>query len=174
MPGSDGTFFGSFCFWRFHGIKKALIARRGSCASSDVPTANPDEGADREENSSSNAGMLGALKRWSMSRHGSSFRGSETSAPASPATARPSTSTEHRRTWSKGSDRKKLEVERAHQRLALERADWEVKRKSFEARKEGALSAAGGQVQAMDAASLVGKEWWDRELEATSLHEQWQ
>jgi G protein-coupled receptor GPR1 len=171
VPGSDGTFFGSFCFWRSCGTTKALIARRGSRAPSDVLTAHTEEGADREEKSSSQAGLLGALKRWSMSRHGSSFRGSEASAPASPATARPSTSMEHRRTRSKGSDRKKLEVERAHQRLALERADWEVKRKSFEARKEGALSAAGGQVQAMDAASLVGKEWWDRELEAASPYE---
>ncbi|KAK3114012.1 G protein-coupled receptor gpr1 [Teratosphaeriaceae sp. CCFEE 6253] len=150
VPGSDGTFLGSFCFWRIW--RSQEHGRRQSRAVSDVPQV-PVPLADRER-TRSQAGLLNAVKRWSLNRNDSdSPRHSEvsTSTGGGPANARPLS---HRRTHSGGSDRKQLETERAHERLALERAEWRANARSLAQRRESMHISS-------QPASPTRKEWWD-------------
>ena len=154
VPGSDGTFFGSFCFWRFW--HSGEMMRRQSRAPSDLPEG--EEGQVADEKRPSQAGVLNAVKRWSFTRTSSnSPRHSEVSASTAggPPRARPLS---HRRTHSGGSDRKHLEIERAHERLALERAEWQANARNLEQRRE---SMVGPQ----QPASPSRKEWWDGQLD---------
>ncbi|KAI7170648.1 hypothetical protein KC343_g1567 [Hortaea werneckii] len=71
IPGSDGTFGGSFCFWRFcfggggGEWVGTVMRRRGD---SRAPTNERQGSLVTAEKSSSRAGLLSSLKRWSI-RH---------------------------------------------------------------------------------------------------------
>ena len=155
IPGSDATFFGSFLFWRFCFGSAWIQARRERRRSSYLPSS---EKPDDDPKSQSRAGLLSSLKRWSMSMKGQSPRGSDASVstPVPPPMPRPIV---HRRAHSGGSDRRYLEAERAHERLAAERKDYEQQRRSLQERRESYVSMqnAAGNSPAKDR-----KEWWDQ------------
>jgi G protein-coupled receptor GPR1 len=79
IPGSDGSFLGSFAFWRNlradASDTPAEWSRRESKAPHHLPGPIP-AGTTRSETptlSSSQAGLLASLRRWSMSRKNSTF-----------------------------------------------------------------------------------------------------
>lgn len=135
VPGGDGTFLGSFAFWR--GARDEWAHRRPSRA----PNAIASQPA-------STAGLLGSLKRWSLSRKGSS--------PASSGSLqRPGLlGGAHKRTPSGG--RQTREAELAHERLRLEREDYERNARSLGERRESAVA----EMQAR----APRKEWFDASL----------
>ncbi|KAK0825993.1 G protein-coupled receptor gpr1 [Friedmanniomyces endolithicus] len=155
VPGSDGTFLGSFCFWRFWRTENSV--RRLSKAPSDVPG---DRQAGDAEKNSSQAGLLNVVKRWSQRRTDSNSTRQTQSAGSVDGSAR-ARPLSHRRTQSGGSDRKHLEFEHAHQRLALERAEWQANARNLEQRREG----LDGLPQVP---SPTRKEWWDGQLDFES------
>ncbi|KAI7278783.1 hypothetical protein KC345_g5753 [Hortaea werneckii] len=190
IPGSDGTFLGSFCFWRFcfrrEWVETVMIRRRDSRAPNGI-----QDPSGTEEKSSSRAGLLSSLKRWSISTSkGPSPRGSEASVPPPSTTTpvaalhsqertpkhpphrRPTTS--HRRAYSGGSDRRHLEAERAHERLAMERADQQQQQHRLSLqddrrRRASGISDTTGE-NVTGAAPSPGKEerkreWWDTHQE---------
>ncbi|KAI7545230.1 hypothetical protein KC331_g6344 [Hortaea werneckii] len=198
IPGSDGTFVGSFCFWRFcfgrEWVETVMQRRRGSR----VPPNGRQDSLGTEEKSSSRAGLLSSLKRWSISTSkGPSPRGSEASVPPSsttmttpgaeqqqpqeriprpPPPRRPTTS--HRRAYSGGSDRRHLEAERAHERLAMERADLQQQQHRLSLQEESRRRASGisepVSINLTGSTSPPGKEerkreWWDTHHE--NLHD---
>lgn len=147
IPGSDGSFFGSFCFWRFH--RDGDWFRRGSKA--------PDSMPGMTEKSPSQAGLLSSLKRWSMSRKSSTSPRASTSIRSGPKASPMRPSMGHKRTFSGGSDRRTREAELAYERLALERADFQRQRPSLNERRQSVIS----QMQQQS----PGKDWWDAELD---------
>ena len=171
IPGSDGTFGGSLCWWRYAFGGVWARARRESRAPS-----FPDEAAgeklshahgqkQEKEKSPSQLGILASLKRWSLSltnRSSSSEPSTGTAAPPPTAntTARPTQS--HKRTFSGGSDRKHLEAERAHERLMMERADYEQNRRSLQERRASVISGRQQQQQKAEGDNEKGREWFDR------------
>ncbi|KAK1050294.1 G protein-coupled receptor gpr1 [Friedmanniomyces endolithicus] len=155
VPGSDGTFLGSFCFWRFWRTEN--FVRRLSKAPSDVPD---DRQAGDAEKNSSQAGLLNVVKRWSQRRTDSNSTRQTQSAGSVDGSSR-ARPLSHRRTQSGGSDRKHLEFEHAHQRLALERAEWQANARNLEQRREG----LDGLPQVP---SPTRKEWWDGQLDFES------
>ncbi|KAI7554566.1 hypothetical protein KC331_g460 [Hortaea werneckii] len=190
MPGSDGTFLGSFCFWRFcfgsEWVETVMQRRRDSRAG---PNGRRDSLA-TEEKSSSRAGLLSSLKRWSISTSkGPSPRGSEASVPPPSTTTTPAVqqpqertprppphrrpTTSHRRAYSGGSDRRHLEAERAHERLAMERADLQKQQQQQhrlslqeESRRRASRISEPRSENFMGTTSSPGKEekkreWWD-------------
>ncbi|KAI7024373.1 hypothetical protein KC355_g1419 [Hortaea werneckii] len=199
IPGSDGTFLGSFCFWRFcfwrfcfgrEWVGTVMRRRRDSRAG---PNGRRGSLA-TEEKSSSRAGLLSSLKRWSISTSkGPSPRGSEASVPPPSTTTtsaaqqpqertprppphrRPTTS--HRRAYSGGSDRRHLEAERAHERLAMERADQQQQAHRLSLQEERRRASGISEpisVNLTSSTSPPGKEerkreWWDTHHE--DLHD---
>ncbi|GAB1726587.1 hypothetical protein NU195Hw_g2512t1 [Hortaea werneckii] len=193
IPGSDGTFVGSFCFWRFcFGREWVGTVMGGRGERGEAPDGRQGSLV-TEEKSSSRAGLLSSLKRWSISTSkGASPRGSEASVPP-PSTTTPAAphpqertpktpphrrpTTSHRRAYSGGSDRRHLEAERAHERLAMERADQQQQQQQqhrLSLQEEGRRRASGiseptgENVTGM--ASSPGKEerkreWWDTHQE---------
>ncbi|GAB1743931.1 hypothetical protein NU219Hw_g976t1 [Hortaea werneckii] len=196
IPGSDGTVLGSFCFWRFcfgrEWVETVMRRPRQGDSRAAPPDGVQDSSEMRERRSSSQAGLLGSLKRWSMSTSkGPSPRGSEASVPppstvlTTPTAAhqqpqertpkpaphyRPTTS--HRRAYSGGSDRRHLEAERAHERLAMERADQQQQHRlslQEESRRRTSGISEPTSVGFMGTTS-PGKEekkreWWDTHQE---------
>ncbi|KAK5110690.1 hypothetical protein LTR85_000751 [Meristemomyces frigidus] len=161
IPGSDGTFVGSFCFWRFCWGKE--WTRRQSRAQSHFSDADAEKAED--ERAQSQAGLLASLKKWSISLKGSSPRPSGTTSQVSvtPSSAHLRPAVTHKRQHSGGSDRKQAEVDLAHQRLAMERADWERNRRKFQERRTSAVSMnLAQQAGEQQVASPERKEWWDR------------
>ena len=96
IPGSDGTFLGSFMFWRFN--------RGGRSSNLCLPITMPDQ-TPNEQVAGTQTGSR---------RHRNSMRS------ISHSTIRPGL---HKKTWSGSSDRNAMDSERAAERLALERAD---------------------------------------------------
>ena len=148
IPGSDGTFLGSLMWWQFC-FKSSWAAERRA---SRVPSFVPGEKSADDEHSSPR--VLRSIKRWSGRRKRSSLLGSEASG-ATPSFAR---RTPHTRQFSGGSDRKRMEIEMAHQRLALERAEYEQNRQSLQERRTSVISRLQQQ------STPERKEWFDREL----------
>ena len=174
IPGSDGTFVGSFCFWSIWAGKEWMAAgqagRRESRAPGHVraPPQASDGNSDREKGKEgSQMGLLASLKRWSVSlitSSSSSPRPSQSSTAHSAMTAR--TIVANKRTRSSGGSAQKIrEAERAHERLAMERADWETNRRSFHERRASAIS-----VQYVAISSPERKEWWDTDLREIPSH----
>ncbi|KAK8207982.1 G protein-coupled receptor gpr1 [Zalaria obscura] len=119
IPGSDGTVLGSFCFWRFG--KTDVLPRYN----------NDDEGGSGSESLSTSTphdSGTGRTPRASIS----------SKQPPPPAAQIPV----HKKTFSGGSDRARLEADRAAERLAMERAEYER----------------------MRGPSKPSKDWWDREM----------
>jgi G protein-coupled receptor GPR1 len=203
IPGSDGTFLGSFCFWRFCCGPEWQGSRRQSMAPSylwDEGTESPEvaggEGGSGDgEGKDSQTGLLGSIKRWSTGKNnltvappgpppgGPTESSVQSSAPQSPS--RPVRPVMHRRVYSGGSDRKRMEADRAHERLALERADYELNRRSLNERRGSMWSAGIVAVPPLGHASAPGsptasrfgsgggegpdrgsKDWWDRQVDA--------
>ena len=158
IPGSDGTFWGSLAWWRYVFDGEWTRVRKEVR----TPSFPKDEkGAEPlKDNNVSNTGLLASLKRWSMSLTGGSPRGSESSGTGQ-AMQRQSTS--HKRNYSGGSDRKHMEADRAHERLMLERAEYEQNRRSLQERRQSALSEQKRQ------AGDARKEWFDRDLEGEDV-----
>ncbi|KAK3715011.1 G protein-coupled receptor gpr1 [Vermiconidia calcicola] len=150
IPGSDGSFWGSFLWWRFCFEHAWAQDRRASKAPSHVGDQNNEREKDEKERSESQAGLLGSLKRWSIVRKLSSPRGSDASAATAAVSARPTVP--HKRTFSGGSDRRFLDAERAHERLALERAEYEQNRQSLQDKRSSVVSKDR-------------KEWFDQQVE---------
>ena len=160
IPGSDGTFWGSLCWWRFAFKGVWARARRESRALSFPEDVREEEEEmdQAKEKSSSQTGLLASLKRWSLSLTGQSPRGSESSGAGAPPLSASTTraSVPHKRTYSGGSDRKHLEAERAHERLAMERAEYEQNRRSLQERRASVVSGKSQR---------GGKDWFDRGLD---------
>jgi G protein-coupled receptor GPR1 len=155
IPGADGTFAGSFMFWRYCFGSTWIQERRQSR----VPNYIPDEKDTDDEKLRSR--LLSSLRRWSLSRKRLTLRGSNASGgkPVRPTMT-------HKRTYSGGSDRKEMEAERAHERLVLERAAYEQNRRSFQERRLGAIS------QQRTAPGKERKEWFDRQMGGDLFNDQ--
>ncbi|KAK6429073.1 G protein-coupled receptor gpr1 [Oleoguttula sp. CCFEE 5521] len=134
IPGSDGTFLGSFCFWKFdHDGKSLGWLRRNK--HEDLEGQDMQASEKRPSDSSDQPAPLPAtkykwLKPWTWASN------KQTASPTD--SARPSVG--HKRTFSGGSDRKTKESEQAHERLALERADYEKQRPSLTERRVSVIS----------------------------------
>lgn len=175
VPGSDGTFFGSFKFWNVIFNKQWLEQRRKSSAPSGGMSG------DEEKRNSSQSGLLNSIKRFSLSVTGkgnSPPRRSEislkTTAPGGPTTPSKVRTAPaiHRRTHSGGSDRRILAAERAQERLEMERRDYQQNRRSLNERRESVLSQQ--QDQQSQTPTTPRKEWWDRHMSVggeDDLHE---
>lgn len=137
VPGSDGTFFGSFFFWTKR-QNASDWSRRESRAPSQLP-----------ESEKSQMRLLNTFKRWSFSLKGSS---PSASSSGQSSMGRPTLS--HKRTFSGGAGRQTREAELAHERLKLERADYERNRTSFNERRESVMSQA----------QAPRKEWFDQNM----------
>ncbi|RMY72025.1 hypothetical protein D0862_14521 [Hortaea werneckii] len=191
IPGSDGTFVGSFCFWRFcFGREWVGTVMGGRGERGEAP--NGRQGSQvTEEKSNSRAGLLSSLKRWSISTSkGPSPRGSEASVPPPSTTTLPAAplsqeripktpphrrpTTSHRRAYSGGSDRRHLEAERAHERLAMERADKQQQQHRLSLQEERRRRASG--ISEPTGENFIGsicspgreerkREWWDTHQE---------
>ena len=147
IPGSDETFLGSFMWWRICFQKGWALDRRASRAPTNVQ--------DEDENHHSQPGLVGAVKRWSGGRKRSSLLSSEVSG-AAPGSGRLKLT--HKRTHSGGSDRQHLETEQAYVRLAMEQAELQQNKRSFEHRRASWVSQQG-QPQ-----SPGRKDWFDKEV----------
>ena len=147
IPGSDGSFIGSFAFWRNLRAESADTvewSRRESKAPRHVPGLvvsnhdgnNTGTGSETPTLSSSQAGLLASLRRWSMSRKNSTFSTAGSTLTAATAggggARRPAAST---RNYTGG--RQTKEAELAHERLKLEREDYERRNR---ASLDGAVS----------------------------------
>ena len=143
--------------WRYCSGNTCIQERKASRAIS----FQRDEKEDDTDRTPSQAGMLNPFKRWSMSYKHSSPRGSEGSA-GEPGIARPKTA--HRRAYSGGSDRKALEADRAHERLALEREDYERNRRNLQVRQASVMSqhASEGKGSRKESRRGSRKEWFDQ------------
>ncbi|KAI6880206.1 hypothetical protein KC360_g7405 [Hortaea werneckii] len=189
IPGSDGTFVGSFCFWRFCFGREWVDAVMRGRGDSRAPSTGFQDPSDMGEKSSSRAGLLSSLKRWSISTSkGASPRGSEASVPPPSTTTTPALqpqdrtpkrvpqrrpTTSHRRAYSGGSDRRHLEAERAHERLAMERADQqqqqqqhrlslqEERRRRTSGVSEPASENVIGTISPGKGKEEKKREWWD-------------
>ncbi|KAI6845661.1 hypothetical protein KC366_g2870 [Hortaea werneckii] len=191
IPGSDGTFVGSFCFWRFCFGREWVDAVMRGRGDSRAPSTGFQDPSGMGENCSSRAGLLSSLKRWSISTSkGASPRGSEASVPPPSTTTTPvlqpqertpkrvpqrRPTTSHRRAYSGGSDRRHLEAERAHERLAMERADQQQQQQQQQhrlslqeerrRRTSGTIEPASenvmGTVSPGRGKEEKKREWWD-------------
>jgi G protein-coupled receptor GPR1 len=145
IPGGDGTFLGSFVFWKCYEVKG--WSRRESKAPGHMPSL-----AERSQSRSqsqlggqSQSGHLASLRRWSMSRKNLSLNAS----PLKHSLHRPTPVP--KRTFIGGVGRTR-EAELAHERLQLEREDYERNRMSLDRRRETVVNP----VQA------PRKEWFDQ------------
>lgn len=102
IQGSDGTFLGSFMFWRFQTSRPGLLYQ--APAPGRIPRAHDQEAGPQE-------GPRAAKARGSATSHTS----------IKPMMM----SMMHKKTWSGASDRTTMAAEQAAERLALERADRE-------------------------------------------------
>ncbi|EMC91971.1 hypothetical protein BAUCODRAFT_28182 [Baudoinia panamericana UAMH 10762] len=152
VPGSDGTFLGSLCFWRF--CFQEEWVRRESKAPQAAASSDQKAGIENAGPAQSQTGLIGAIKRFSLSFTYSPRSLEASNASAAPSSAGPPGSIVHRRTRSGGSDRKQMEIEHAHRRLALERKDYEAQRRSLNERRASVIS--------MQQSAEGGKEWWER------------
>ena len=160
---------GSFRFWSFCGTQERR--RRLSRAPSDVPDDDQD-GDEAQQVMQKDDGAK--WKTWLPSSQNrptarqasaASVSGNGSAIVPSPSACRPARS--HRRTLSGGSDRKQLEIEQAYTRLALERADFEVNRKSFGEKTQNATADLHHDVETRPAHRRgKSKEWWDQEIES--------
>lgn len=168
IPGSDGTFFGSFMFWRYawnphwHADEQR---RRSHMAFVTQSSKEQQRQHQQSTSETSQTTLLGSIKRWSMSLTGQKSVHHRTSndsladAPPTatattpttppPTTATPTTPTRtrpptQRRTTSRGgSDRRIMQAELAHERLARERADYkEQNRKMLQEKRSSAAATA--------------------------------
>lgn len=147
---SDGTFFGSFVFWRDHDDSNGDWSRRESRAPSHMPSIAEKGGASHSPTQSSQAGLLASLRRWSMSRKSSSPNASI----HRPALAQ-------KRAFSGGAGRQTKEAELAHERLRMEREDYQKHRASLDQKRESVTSPARAQ--------QPRKEWFDQNISADTL-----
>lgn len=152
IPRSDGTFLGSFMWWRYFFEGTWMQGRRGSRAlSSTLPEDNKPE-----------IQKLRAQPRLWVSLHSSIFRKSlspSNSQASSTTSGPPRLAAAHKRTFSGRSDRKVLEAESARERLALERADYELNRQSLQETRASVISAQSPPTPER-------KEWFDKALES--------
>lgn len=138
-PGSDGTFMGSFMFWRHHrglgfSVSTGAPSRipRGSQSHHSTAEQQPEEQRER-----------GPISR--LSAHLAMHGGMNPVARM------------HKKTWSGSSERTRVAAERAAERLALERAD----------RENNQLPPS--QDALLGVKSRPVTEWWDRRLSAAVL-----
>jgi G protein-coupled receptor GPR1 len=168
IPGSDGSFLGSFAFLRnlradaADAPAAADWSRRESKAPRQLPGPAGDTGNAGSETptlSSSQAGLLGSLRRWSMTRKNSNFStaGSTLTAATTGGVGggarRPPAA---KRVYTGG--RQTKEAELAHERLKLEREDYERRTRTS---LDGGVSPGrmpGGR-----------KEWFDLNVSEDSL-----
>ncbi len=153
VPGSDGTFLGSFMFWRFCFGGTWAQRRRMSRAPSNVP----DLDGSRDEKNASQTGLLARIRRWvGRGRQGSKQSSEGEGEEGATTLGRPKIA--HKRQYSGGSDRRHLEAERAAERLAMERAEYEANRRSLNERRTSVVS----QSQKPPAGR---KDWFDTRVE---------
>lgn len=144
IPGSDDTFFGSFCWWRYCFKSVWRSDRYGhnhSDTSIDFTARVQDES---EKRTSSQKGLLSSLKLV-LPKSRSSSSAKRPSAERIPS---------HRRANSGGSAREKVEADLAHERLELEKQERAEKQSKF-------LEERGASVAEQNATERT-KEWFDR------------
>jgi G protein-coupled receptor GPR1 len=147
IPGSDGTFLGSFVFWKCYN-EKGEWSRRASKAPGHMPSLA--EQSQTKSAGSSQSGLLATLRRWSTVRKNSSPSESTYTHSLRPTIMQ-------KRTFS-GVSRTR-EAELAHERLKLEREDYEKHRTSLDQRRE----SVAVPVQA------PRKEWFDQNYSADTI-----
>jgi len=171
IPGSDGSFTGSFMFWRNRRADASDAAdwsRRESKAPRHLPGSGPagsssgnannnntTTGSETPTLSSSQAGLLASLRRWSTSRKNSTL---SVTAPSTVTARAPG----QKRIYAGG--RQTKEAELAHERLKLERED-------YERRARASLVVDGVGVGAVSPARTPAgrKEWFDLNVSEDSL-----
>lgn len=179
IPGADGTFWGSFKFWKF---RRSWKQHRKSIAVHPNKSARRQTGAvDKIDSSSKAGGILQSItKRWSMKskkqQQGSKFSQEEqggdaqqipltTSPPPPPPRASllppQAKRIQHLRVNSGRSDRRILAAERAHERLALERAEF--------AERQQHKSWQGSEPSDRQQSPPPPREWWDRHMSIGDL-----
>jgi G protein-coupled receptor GPR1 len=137
VPGSDGTFIGSFKFWTFSSKKRAW----STPAPKPVPPAKL----------SAPARLSNKAKKWSQSHgHGHGVMSEDkTSRQASAQSTKPMIS-QHKKTFSGTSDRANRAADQAFERLALERADRQSRLITMTSNRASSLNPA--------------HEWFERRL----------
>lgn len=148
IPGSDGSFFGSFVFWKCYGDQG--WKRRESKAPGHMPSLAERSAA--QSATQSQSGLLASLRRWSTARKNSSPGASTTGN----SMHRPPIV--QKRAFSGGASRTK-DAELAHERLKLEREDYEKRRTSLDQRRESAMNT----VQA------PRRDWFDQNNSAETI-----
>lgn len=137
IPGSDGSFCGSFRFWTFNA--SLLPTYHNPSISSTLPPH-----ADAQNAATAKPQRKRSI--WNLTTQPTTFAGS-TQGKRWPM---------HRKTFSASSDRAQMAADRAAERLALERAEFEQKQEQ----RRSLPNAAGS------------KDWWDRELSDVVLPEE--
>nr|POF03499.1 g protein-coupled receptor gpr1 [Quercus suber] len=158
IPGSDGTFTGSFRFWSFHDAQ-------GWTEHDQLPTTKPPPrdvlvtpAQSESQTIHSRTTLLTSIKDWSTIRTSpppsSPSASSFATAPTRPSATRSkphsifARAAQSRRSGASASDRRQLEFERAHERLELER-------RQHAQRAEQALSSRP------TVGARERREWWD-------------
>ena len=164
IPGSDKTFLGSFRFWRICWATEWWNMRRESRRESRAVSDGLLRKMVENEKGQSQAGLLASIRRWSISlRTGS--RGSSQLSEALAASGVQRRPTVHNRTRSGGSDRTNMEADRAHQRLKLERAEYEKSKQSMDEARRSWGEPVDNSAIGSPRAENKAKDWWDRELD---------
>lgn len=163
IPGSDGTLLGSFLFWRFSRTDNRAKIVPGSPRTPSTPRIFP---SDEIEKPLSQNGLLGSLRRWSASLtslSASSPRHSHPlSSPTTPTASPRARVVLHRRTYSGGSDRRRLALEQAAKRLAMERMQHPLNRLSLQPRpRESVVSSAPVSTRQGSHPGPIRREWWE-------------
>lgn len=154
IPGSDGSFLGSFLWWRYCFKRVWSDARRASVTPSLVPTEVSNDEKEKENSSDvpPQHGLVNSL-RSSVNRFSPAQRHSHASSENSTQSR---SVVPQARSFSGGSDHQYLQSQMAHERLALERAEYE--------RNQRSLNEARASVVSNSTApnSPGRREWFDR------------
>lgn len=146
ISGSDGTFLGSFRWWRFC-FQSVWKSNRYGQNHSD---ASIDLTADSRDQNGKAMGLRSAFQLvLPKSRSSTSSK--------RPSSTRPSSG----RTHSRGSDRRQKEADQAYERLELERQEWAEKQKKFLENRRASIAGQNNQEKT--------KEWFDRRFSENLL-----
>jgi G protein-coupled receptor GPR1 len=147
IPGSDGSFWGSFVFWRFSFGAQWHEARSHSrqltsCA------GEPDGSGSSQQPSHD-------TEKHSRVRDYFSHSGSRSQSAVSPSIDVSNVRSPLSHGFSGISDRRAMEVDQAHARLRLERTDWERRLQAARDNAESPINAPSPAAR---------KEWWESRL----------
>ena len=149
IPGSDGTFVGSLMWWRFCFEDTWIESRRTDTRTMSGATEHAPRDAEKAQEKPRSWLSFGSLSLWKSNTPSS---GSRRSSPAKAQTV------VHHRQFSGGSDRKVRAAEMAHERLAMERSEYERNRLSLQ-------EARASVIESLPSSTPTRKEWFDKDLQ---------